>query len=69
MAHFFYHLHAFGGNGKMKGIGQKTVEAIQGFTCWINTIGLNSKLGVSPQPVESLEVVSLECWNDGILEE
>ncbi len=26
------------------------------------------KLGATPQPVESLEVVRLECWNSGILE-
>jgi len=33
--------------------------------CW----SLESKLGAPPQPVESLEVVRLECWNAGILEE
>jgi hypothetical protein len=27
-----------------------------------------NKSGASPQPVESLKVVRLECWNHGILE-
>jgi hypothetical protein len=45
-----------------KNIGRGKIEYRNDFSL------LKNKLGASPQPVESLEVVRLECWNPGILE-